>query len=174
MGYFYAIKDSDIFNEPVPEPAEYITRPTSKGFVFDQEGRACLLHVGNLYGLPGGGIERGETPEQAFIRECKEEIGCFIEVVLQIGAVLQTKARQAKKYEIHYFIGKVIGEKGKPEPASAEDAVFAFDWYPENELLRIFENQLPSIPKEDYVMQFNGRTHLAALKKYLEIANQKS
>lgn len=171
MEYFYIVKDADIFDYPTTEPKEYAVRPTSKGFVFDKEGRACLLHVGSLFGLPGGGIEEGETPEQAFIRECKEEIGCEVEIISWIGTVLQTKAMQAKKYEIHYFVGKVIGEKGKPEPASDTDAIFAFEWHPESELLSLFENQLPHIPKEDYVMQFNGRTHLAALKRYLGSKN---
>jgi 8-oxo-dGTP diphosphatase len=171
MEYFYTIKDADIFGDPAPEPKEYTVRPTSKGFVFDDEGRVCLLNVGSLFGLPGGGIEEGETPEQAFIRECKEEIGCFVEIISSVGTVLQTKAKQAKKYEIHYFVGKVIGEKGKPEPASDTDTTFTFEWHPESELLSIFENQLPHIPKENYVMQFNGRTHLAALKKHLGTKN---
>lgn len=31
-----------------------------------------------LYGLPGGGVEENETPNDALIREIKEEMGVFI------------------------------------------------------------------------------------------------
>jgi 8-oxo-dGTP pyrophosphatase MutT (NUDIX family) len=31
-----------------------------------------------LYGLPGGGVEENETPNDALIREVKEEMGVFI------------------------------------------------------------------------------------------------
>lgn len=171
MEYFLTIRDSDIFDDPYPEPEHYTMRPTAKGFVFDQEGRVCLLHVENLYGLPGGGIEGGETPEQAFIRECKEEIGCAIEIVSSLGVALQMKAKQAKKYEIHYFTGKVVGEKGQPEPASVNDVIFAFEWHPAQDVLPLLTNQILMIPQENYVMQFNGRTHLAALEKYLQTTN---
>lgn len=29
----------------------------------------------NKWGFPGGGIDKGESPEQAAVRECEEEIG---------------------------------------------------------------------------------------------------
>lgn len=37
-------------------------------------------HLAGYYELPGGKIEENESPEQACIREIKEELGCTIEV----------------------------------------------------------------------------------------------
>jgi 8-oxo-dGTP pyrophosphatase MutT (NUDIX family) len=37
--------------------------------------RSSYVHVPDVWSLPGGAIERGESPEQAAVRECREELG---------------------------------------------------------------------------------------------------
>uniref|UniRef100_UPI001CC9FCA5 NUDIX domain-containing protein n=1 Tax=Escherichia coli TaxID=562 RepID=UPI001CC9FCA5 len=46
--------------------------------------------------FPGGGIEKGESPEQATIREAFEELGVRIDVIKCFGTV-EFKGKQ------HYF-----------------------------------------------------------------------
>lgn len=45
------------------------------GDVFLLALRSAYVHVPDVWSLPGGAIERGETPEQAAVRECTEELG---------------------------------------------------------------------------------------------------
>lgn len=50
------------------------------------------------WGLPGGSPEPGETIHEALIRECKEELGCEIEVQAMTGVYYH------KAYNSHVFI----------------------------------------------------------------------
>lgn len=47
----------------------------ANGFCFDEEGKVAIVFEieKGEWNLPGGGKEAGETPEQTFIREVKEE-----------------------------------------------------------------------------------------------------
>ncbi|WP_394188165.1 NUDIX domain-containing protein [Paenisporosarcina quisquiliarum] len=54
------------------------------GAIIELDGKIALIkRVRNnheYYVIPGGGIEEGETPEDAAIREVKEELGIDIEI----------------------------------------------------------------------------------------------
>ena len=57
------------------------------GCIFNEDGEVLLQRRGdsNKWGFPGGAIELGETPQQAAIREVKEETGLDVEVGRLIG-----------------------------------------------------------------------------------------
>ena len=57
------------------------------GCIFNEKGEVLLQKRGDSrkWGLPGGAIELGETPQMAAIREVKEETGLDVEVKKLIG-----------------------------------------------------------------------------------------
>ncbi len=167
MGYFLTIKDVDIFKNPLPEPKEYILRQTVKGIVIDNEGRVALLRGLTHSLLPGGGVEIGETNEQAFIRECKEEIGCTVEIVSTLGRAVNFRAKDVKKYEIVFFVGNVVGEKGKPTTLQEDEQGLPINWLSKEAAQELLERQVETLALDVYIPHFNCRTHLAAFKKFL-------
>ena len=169
MEYFSVIKDSDIFEAPFPEPKKYTTRLTVKGLVFDSENKIALLYNDIGYGLlPGGGVENEENLEDAFMRECEEEIGCQIEIISKIGVALQLRARNSQMYEIHFYISKVIGEIGTPTTQQEDELQVKIKWLTKEELGKQLEFQVSTIKKDYYQTQFNSRTHLVAFEKFLK------
>jgi 8-oxo-dGTP diphosphatase len=71
------------FGQPAPGRA-YPDRPAAFVIV-ERDGRIAVARVtfeggGGRLDLPGGGIDPGETPEQAAMRECGEEVGLRVAI----------------------------------------------------------------------------------------------
>ena len=67
-------------------------RPSARGIIV-KDGKVLLNHIGkyDCYEFPGGGLEPGETPEQALVREIAEETGYVVkpESVEAYGIVIR-------------------------------------------------------------------------------------
>jgi len=56
--------------------------------ITDEAGRVLLLrsrYVGDQWALPGGGLDRRENLDGAVVRECREELGCEVELEAMTG-----------------------------------------------------------------------------------------
>lgn len=60
-------------------------RPGAYALLVDEQGRVAIVRESGAYFLPGGGIEPGETPEEALRREVREECGFEIEILRKLG-----------------------------------------------------------------------------------------
>lgn len=104
------------------------SRPSVRAIIH-QNGKVLLVYSPkyNYYKFPGGGIEKGETPEEALAREVREETGYRIipESIEEYGKVLR---RQKDTYdedgifeqENIYFWASVNGEQEEKELDSYE------------------------------------------------------
>ncbi len=85
---------------------EFKDRPGSYGVVFNDAGKILTLKVGDRFHLPGGGIDMGEDPIAALIRESLEEAGCAITDIEYLGKANQyyemTKLGPLNKLGIFY------------------------------------------------------------------------
>lgn len=89
-----------------------ITRKVSAVIFYDDKNRILLQdrtgykNPGEEYGFWGGGIENGETPEQALVREIKEELNYNLKDFKFIGVFYG----QHKDFKLimYTFISKLV------------------------------------------------------------------
>ncbi|MDP2651563.1 MAG: NUDIX domain-containing protein [bacterium] len=88
----------------------------------------CRRRDKDLWNLPGGGVERNESPWAAAVREAQEEIGVDIVIEKLIGVYF----KQEQEEIVFQFLSRI--EKGIPSVSeeSRENAYFDADALPEN------------------------------------------
>ena len=95
------------------------------------------------YQMIGGRVEEGETPLEAAIRECHEELGdeaifdsSLIDLVMEFDEI----ATSDGKTPIHFYVFKYNGElKGK---IKTSDEIESFKWYESKDGQEILSNTL--------------------------------
>jgi 8-oxo-dGTP diphosphatase len=110
----------------------------------------------NYFVFPGGGVDEGESPEQAAAREAMEELGVQVAIKRKVAEIqLGQKSRQ-----VYFLAEKVGGEFGTgageeytdSDPNDPEEGIYVPVWMPINDL-PLHENIHP-----DYVAKLVVRS----------------
>ena len=88
----------DYYNDPNAPQANSIV-PSVTAIVRDHAGDLLMVHKtdNNLWALPGGGVDPGESVTEAILREVLEETGVDVEVVRLSG--VYTNPRHVMVYD---------------------------------------------------------------------------
>jgi double-stranded uracil-DNA glycosylase len=116
-------------------------RDAVRGLVVDDAGRTLLTRFdfrhGSIWTPPGGGVEAGETDDQAIRRELREELGLR---EVEIGPLLWTRTHWFAEMEgwggqteRHYFVQTPHFEPAPEIDLAAED-VAEIRWFAVDEL----------------------------------------
>lgn len=88
----------DHYNDPQAPPANSVV-PSTTAVVTDDQARILLVHRrdNDLWALPGGGMELGESIAQCAVREVKEETGLDVQITGLVG--VYTNPRHVIAYD---------------------------------------------------------------------------
>jgi 8-oxo-dGTP diphosphatase len=157
MKLLKTIRDQD----PV-DPNDVKTREAARGIFFDNQGLIPLLYVRqhSYHKLPGGGVEEGEDLLQALVREVKEETGCEIKVLKELGQIKEYLSQWNLEKTSSCYLGTVTS-KGEPTFTDDETAAgFELVWMTLDDAIRALESDDP----QDYEGIFIQKRDLTFLK----------
>lgn len=113
------------------------------GILKDNKGRILLIHRNTLklkqWELPGGKIEKNEKPNEAAIRELKEELGIRVAIMNYLG----NKEFTENGHVMNYYWYECIIIKGAPRVMENKFDMLKF--WNISELANIYEELSPNM-----------------------------
>jgi 8-oxo-dGTP pyrophosphatase MutT (NUDIX family) len=125
--------------------SEQVLRVAAYGVVEDSAGRVLLARLSDQtaepgwWTLPGGGIDHGEHPEAAVVRELAEETGLTVRVESLLGVDSQhlTAARGADLHSIRIVYRAYTEDEQTPLVHEVGGSTDEARWVPPDELEKL-------------------------------------
>ncbi len=126
--------------------SDYRLRKSARAILINDEGKIATqyLRTYTYHKLPGGGVDAGESLEEALVREVVEEVGCACEIERPVGMVIEYRNKYKMIHLSFCFVAKVIGEIGEPELEAEEiEEGQTTLWLPAEEVLAKMKTDAP-------------------------------
>jgi len=137
----------EIKDQELPEDKSKLKiRQAVRAILFDENNLIPLLFVAqhNYHKIPGGGILKGEDKVKALRRECREEVGCEIEIIGEIGKIIEFRSKWDLMQTSYCYFGK-IKSKGLPSFTKKElSQDFRIIWVTLEDAIEKAKNDQPS------------------------------
>lgn len=122
-------RDAPVFGEKEANRA-YTARPSAYGIIA-RGGRLALVRTPEGVYLPGGGIEAGETAEEAVVREAFEECGLHVLPRARAGRAVQFAYAKPEEMYFEKRCTFLLADLERSAPAGTEPDHELFWSHPE-------------------------------------------
>lgn len=119
--------------------------------IIDEEGRVLLCHRrdGDLWNLPGGGLEPREAPWDGVVREVEEETGLAVAVERLAGVYFKPDVGEI----VFSFVCTVAGGAAKATDEADRIEYFPLDRIPPNTSRKQVERVRDAVATRDVVLK---------------------
>lgn len=143
-----------------------VSRYGARGILVDEQGRTAMLYMtkDQRYKLPGGGLESGEDPGQAFLREIREETGWEAVIVHELGYCEEHKNKNQFMHLSFCYIAKALHNHKDISLTENEIKLgMMVEWMSLASALQVMERALADC--DDYSARFMLTRDLTILKQ---------
>jgi 8-oxo-dGTP diphosphatase len=162
------MKKLNTFGEEIK--GSFRERNRATGIVINDKKEIILMNLTNMdfHMLPGGGVDSNENMEEGLYRELKEETGANVEIISELGIVVENLEQRKMKQITYFYLTKVVGEIQEPNfmPDELEQG-YQVEWYSIDDAIKILEEENEY---EEYIKQ-RELVAIKEAKKYLEENN---
>jgi ADP-ribose pyrophosphatase YjhB (NUDIX family) len=150
---------------------QYELRKSARAILLNAEGNMATqyLKTYDFHKLPGGGVDPGESVEEALLREVSEEVGCDCKISVPVGITIEYRNTYRLLHISYCYVATVEGVVGEPklEAGEIEEGQETL-WIPPAEALKRMRSDKPRKFEGHFIL----RREIAFLEEYLNNASQ--
>ncbi|MCQ2742770.1 MAG: NUDIX hydrolase [Bacilli bacterium] len=151
-------------------------RDVARAIVLNEDGKIAIHRIyrndvfcdQHYLETPGGGVDEGETPEEAVIRECEEELGYIVEVLEKIGRVDDFYNLIGRENHNFFFLCKIKEYKGKHFESDGDNFIQETIWIDIDEAISLYEKM-----EDTFVSKLVKQRELPMLKEAKKVLDNK-
>ena len=105
-----------------------------------------------------GGIDSNKKAQEAFRRECEEELGCVVDIIKELGIAIEYKSQENFKQLSFVYKARKVDElesNNLTEKEKAESTEYV--WLPKLQALRKMKESLEKLGSSDYDSVYRTR-----------------